>query len=224
MGFIDVPLRPPSVVEAAASALRRRLTGAYDVDEWGLDPELIAVFDPLLSLRWNITVVGATNVPAVGGAVLVFNRRLGVSEPWVVARGMRQATGRFVRTVGVPDLAPVGSLLRRAGGVLDRPDEIAGLLRAGQLVGLPMTRDVRNREHVGALQVRRIQAAIDTGCPVIPVAAAGRELGREWKLVVGEPVAPRRRGGPLAAAELAEATRAAVQVQLDEGMSASWWW
>lgn len=223
-GLVDLPMRAPSLVGDTVAALRRRAVGAYDIDEWGLDPELVAAADPVLALRWHITVVGAQNLPAVGGAVLVFNRRLGASEPWVVARGIRQATGRFVRTVGTPDLAVVGPFLRRFGGVLDRPDEITGLLGAGQLVGLPMKRDVRNREHVGALEVARIKAAIDAGCPVVPVAAVGRELGREWKLVVGAPVAPRRRAGPLAAAELAEATRAAVQLQLDDGLSASWWW
>lgn len=222
--FPSVPFEAPSAAVATVATIRRRLSGDYDIDEWGLDPELVAACDPLFAARWGISVLGAENLPTVGGALLVFNRRLGVSEPWVVARGVRQATGRFVRTVGAPDRAPVGPLLRHFGGVLDRPDEIAGLLRAGQLVGVPMKREVRNREHAGALHVARVQAAIDCGCPVVPVAAIGRELGREWKLVIGAPVAPRRRAGPLAAAELVEATRAAVQLQLDDGLSASWWW
>ncbi|NLD78455.1 MAG: hypothetical protein GX643_17525 [Acidimicrobiales bacterium] len=222
--FPSVPFEAPSVARATASAVRRRLSGDYDVDEWGLDPDLISTFDPLFALRWSIRVVGTENLPTIGGALLVFNRRLGISEPWVVARGVRQATGRFVRTVGAPDHAPVGPVLRRFGGVLDRPDEVSGLLGAGQLVGMPMGRDVINREHAGALHVARVRAAIDRGCPVVPVAAVGRELGREWKLVIGAPVAPRRKAGPLAAAELVEATRAAVQLQLDDGQSASWWW
>lgn len=220
----DLPFQAPSFARATLGTLTRRLRGQYDVDEWGLDPEMVAALDPLFGLRWGISVEGAENLPVVGGALLVYNRRLGVSEPWVVARGIRQATGRFVRTVGAPDRAPVGPLLRHFGGVLDRPDEIAGLLRAGQLVGVPMRRDIRNREHAGALHVARVQAAIDCGCPVVPVAAVGRELGREWKIVIGAPVKPRRKAGPLAAAELVEATRAAVQTHLDDGQSGSWWW
>ena len=47
---------------------------------------------------------------------------------WVLARGIRRASGRFVRTVGVPDRAPVGPFLRRFGGVLDRTDEVTGRL------------------------------------------------------------------------------------------------
>jgi hypothetical protein len=208
---------------ALAVQLGRRARGAYAVDEWGLDPDLVSVADPLLGLRWELQVQGADRLPAVGGAVLVFNRRLGVSEPWVLARGIRQATGRFVRTVGVPDVAPVGPLLRRFGGVLDRTDEIAGLLRAGQLVGLPMTRDLRSRERVGHLDAERLEAAIATDRPVVPVALVGREVGRAWRIVVGSPVPYDAEGGPLAAAELAEATRSAVQVLLDESLPTSWW-
>ena len=107
---------------------------------------------------------------------------------------------------------------------LDRADEVAGLLRAGQMVGLPMRRDVVNREHVGRLEVGRIRAALETGVPVVPVATVGREIGREWQLVVGEPVRLRRKAGPLAAQELAEATRSVVQELLDESLPATWWW
>ncbi|MCB1038530.1 MAG: hypothetical protein KDA94_03205 [Acidimicrobiales bacterium] len=206
-----------------AVQLGRRARGAYAIDDWGLDPDLVSVADPILGLRWDLTVEGAERLPTLGGAVLVFNRRFGISEPWVLARGIRQATGRFVRTVGVPDVAPVGPVLRRFGGVLDRTDEIEGLLRAGQLVGLPMSRDLRSRERVGQLTVERLEAAIATERPVVPVALVGREVGRSWRIVVGSPVPFDAGGGPLAAAELAEATRTAVQELLDEALPTSWW-
>lgn len=206
---------------STVSLLDRRLRGSYEIDEWGLDPELVALSDPAVSLRWDIEVSGSERVPATGGAVLVFNRRLGVSEPWVLARGIRRSSGRFVRTVGVPDVAPVGPLLRRFGAVVDRPEEIAGLLRAGQLVGLPMSRSVRST--VGVLRTDRIEAAITTGRPVVPVAMLGREAGRRWRVVVGEPMVPKRRGGPLAAAALTEAVSAAVQALLDDATMPGLW-
>jgi hypothetical protein len=218
----DVRRRGVPGAEAAAH-LGRRVRGAPQIDEWGLDPELVALADPVFSFRWNIDVVGGQHLPTVGGAVLVFNRRLGVSEPWVLARGIRQATGRFVRTVGAPDVAGVGPFLRRFGGVLDRTDEIAGLLRAGHLVGLPTERGLRSREHVGRLEVPRIGAAIATGAPVVPVALVGRETGRRWQIVVGHPVHPAPEGGPLAAQELAESTRRAAQALLDDALPSSRW-
>jgi len=210
------------VSTALVARLGRRARGGYDVDEWGLDPDLVDLSNPVFSLRWDIEVVGADRLPVVGGAVLVFNRRFGVSEPWVLARGIRQGCGRFVRTVGVPDVAPVGPFLRRFGGVLDRTDEIAGLLRAGQLVGLATSRHLRSSDAVGDLEVTRLEAALATGSPVVPVALVGRELGRAWRVVVGDPVTPSG-GGPLDAAELAESTRSAVEALMDDALPASWW-
>ena len=49
------------------------------------------------------------------------------------------------------------------------------------------------------------------------------ELQEAARIVVGEPVPYDAEGGPLAAAELAEATRSAVQVLLDESLPTSWW-
>ena len=218
----DVRRRGVPGAEAAAQ-LARRVQGAHQIDEWGLDPELVALADPAFALRWTIDVAGGEHLPTVGGAVLVFNRRFGVSEPWVLARGIRLATGRFVRTIGAPDVAGVGPVLRRFGGVLDRTDEIAGLLRAGHLVGLPTARGLRSREYVGQLEVPRIGAAIATGTPVVPVAMVGRETGRRWRIVVGAPVHPAPEGGPLAAQELAESTRRATQALLDDALPSSRW-
>lgn len=220
MTAIDLRRLPGS---ATVNLLGRRLRGANEVDGWGLDPELVALTDPALSVRWDIEVEGAERLPAAGGAVLVFNRRFGISEPWVIARGIRRASGRFVRTVGVVDVAPIGPALRRFGAVIDRPEEIAGLLRAGQLVGLPMSRRLRDRERVGDLQVDRIEAALQTESPVVPVAVLGREAGRRWRVVVGRPVKPSRRGGPLAAAELTEAVRDRVQELLDDATAPGLW-
>lgn len=206
----------------ALATVARRVRGGHDIDEWGLDPDLVNLADPLLALRWDTQVSGIDHLPTVGGAALVFNRRAGFSEPWVLARGIRRASGRFVRTVGVPDVAPAGPVLRRFGGVLDRPEEIAGLLRAGQLVGLPLARSLASRERAGAAEVALVGAALATGRPVVPVALVGRELGRAWRIVVGRPVDPVAQGGPLAVAELAEASRAGVQSLLDDALPASW--
>ena len=120
-----------------------------------------------------------------------------------------------MRWVGIPDVVPVGPGLRRLGGVLDRPDEIAGLLRAGEVVGLSLGREPARRHHAGALHPEVLAPVVETGAKVVPVAVDGRELGRRWRVVVGEALEPAVHPGPLAVADLAEQARAAVQHLLD---------
>ena len=118
-------------VSTLSDVVRRRIDGSYVVDEWGFDPDFVALLAPLLGARWQISVNGSEHIPGEGAAVLVANRRLGMSEPFAVASAVWQATGRIVRVLGVPDIAPIGPVLRRMGAVQDRPDELAGVLRAG---------------------------------------------------------------------------------------------
>jgi hypothetical protein len=86
-----------------------------------------------------------------------------------------------------------------------------------------MARGLRTREQVGRLDAARLEAAVATGCPVVPVALVGREAGRSWRVAIGAPASPSVDGGPLAAAELADTTRHAVQALLDDALPPSWW-
>jgi len=220
--------------------LRRRLRGSYDIDDWGLDPELIALAEPFVGARWEVEVDGAHRIPGTGGALLVYNRQVGLSEPWVLAHGVRRTAGRFVRTVGLLDVAPLGPLLRRFGAVVDRDDEVEGLLRAGQVVAVPLSRRVEPGRP-GSLDPRRIAAARRAGVPVLPVALVGHEATRRWRVVVGDPIAeaappPRGRrarraagrsaaGVDVDAPEVATAAAAATAVGriLDDAVPATWW-
>lgn len=204
---------------SAGARLRHRLSGDYLVDPWGLDLDLLDLVSPLVGARWRVSTEHADLLPTTGPALLVFNRRLGLSEPLVLARGVRLAAGRVVRTVGVPDIAPIGPMLRRLGGVLDRTDEIAGLLRAGELVSVPLRRVVRTSRRAGALPTEILEPALSTGAPVVPVAVVGRETGRTWRVIVGPPLDVRSVGGPLAAAELAESLQRQLQDLLHRATS-----
>jgi hypothetical protein len=198
------------------SLLRRRLDGSYTVDEWGLDPDLVQFVSPVLAARWQVTVDGADGLPASGSALLVFNRRFGFSEPFVVSRGIRQATGRYVRVTGAPDIAPVGPALRRMGAVLARADEVGGLLRADQVVAVGLGSSQRRRHLAGAAPAALLAPALATGSQVFPVAVTGREVGRRWRLVIGAAIEHPASRGPLAAEELADRVRAGVQALLDD--------
>ena len=196
-----------------------RVAGEYEVDPWGFDRDVYNLAARVARWRWHVDVIGATNLSVDGPALLVVNRRFGMSEPAVIAMGVYEATGRRVRPVGVPDFAVIGSLLRRVGGVLDAPAEIRGLLRAGEVVVAPCTRQLFGGDQPGVLRSAALGAALAVGAPVLPVAVSGSELGRSWRVRIGETVAVRpRRGVHLdqLAVELADAARDALAALLSE--------
>lgn len=204
----------PALPAALPAALQRRVNGTFTVDPWGLDADLVDLLAPAARLRWDIDVDGRLDLPP-GPFAIVINRRFGLSEPWVVTEAVRRVAGRHVRFVGLPDVVPIGPALRRLGAVLDRPDEIAGLLRAGEAVGLSLGLEMRWGHHAGGLHPEVLAPVVAAGAPVVPVAVRGREVGRRWRITVGEPVEPAVHPGPLAVADLAEHTRLAVQALLD---------
>jgi hypothetical protein len=209
-------------VADTVALLQRRMSGQYEIDEWGFDPDLIAFLDPLMRLRWRVEVDGAEHVPARGPAVLVGNRRFGIEEPIALARGVRRATGRPVRFLGIADIAAAGPALRRLGGALNQPDELASLLRGGQVAALPLSRVYRRRPRAGSLPPESLAPALALRVPVLPVATIGGEVTGRWRILVGEPLALPAGAGPLAVAELAESAREGVQALLDEAFPPRW--
>ena len=195
----------------------RRIDGSYVVDEWGFDPDFVALLSPVLGARWNVHVEGSEHIPEEGAAVLVANRRFGLSEPFAVAGAVWRSTGRVLRVLGLPDIAPVGPVLRRLGAVQDRPDELAGVLRAGQLALVFLDRQLRTGARVGHIGRESMAPAVELGVPVLPVAITGRELSRRWHVHIGAAVSPRTAAGagPLAVAETIDAVRAEIQESID---------
>ncbi len=196
-------------------AVRRRLNGEFDVDPWGFDHELADMAVAATALRWSVDVLGGARIPQEGPALLVVNRRIGISEPAVVNQGIRRVTGRTARVVGMPDIPIASSWLRRVGAVMSDPAEIAGLLRAGELVMVPLGWQPLHGSIAGELRSAAVQPAIEAGTPVLPVATFGSELGRSWRIMIGEPVLPPKRASKTGAVEFAEAVRAGVQTLLD---------
>lgn len=165
------------------------VAGTWTVDPWGFDPGAYDLAARAGRLRWAVRVEDAEHVPSSGPALLVVNRRFGLSEPAVVAMGVHEASRRRVRPVGIPDVPVLGEVLRRLGGVLDAPAEIRGLLRAGKVVAVPCSRQPFHARVPGLLRAGAVRAALDAGAPVLPVAVRGNELGLAWHVRVGAPVA-----------------------------------
>jgi 1-acyl-sn-glycerol-3-phosphate acyltransferase len=206
------------------ATLGQWLRGDVEIDPWGCDAGAQDLADVFVRQAMRVTVTGGEHLPPAGAALLVANRRLGVLEPMALGRAVRQETGRRMRFTGLPDVAPVGTPLRRLGAAVGRPSEVASLLRAGHLVGLPLAMQVRSRMRAGNLRPEDVGPALDTGVPIVPVAVVGGELTGRWNVHVGAPVPPPRSRGPLAIAEAADATHHAVQALLDDAFPPRWPW
>ncbi|BBH64917.1 glycerol acyltransferase [Actinoplanes sp. OR16] len=173
--------------------LRRRLAGAYEVDEFGFDPELTdAVFQPILKLLYRdwfrTEVFGIENVPADGGGLVVGNHSgtLALDALMLtVAMRDKHPEKRHLRLLGA-DLVfrmPVMSELARAAGatVACNPDA-ERLMTSGQLVGVfPEGFKGIGKRFSERYKLQRfgrggfVSAALRTGTPIIPVAIVGAE-------------------------------------------------
>ena len=200
-----------------------RLRGDFEVDAWGCDPAVQDAIDAVIRPLLRIDISGEENLPG-GRCTLVSNRRFGVLEPMVLGRAVRMATRRRLRVVGLPDLAPFATVLRRAGAVVNHPAEVAGLLRDGRMVALPLSVRFGNPPMAGDISPDDMAGPLAAQSPVVPVSITGGEFARSWRVAFGAPVPCPKARGPLALAELADAARNGVQALLDEATPPRWPW
>jgi hypothetical protein len=190
--------------------------GAGSVDDWGRDPELVSAVIELSRLRWDIATGGFERMPRKAGALVVTNARRYALAPIFTAFALTRALDRPVRFVGRPDDAPVGPFARRIGGLLDRPEEVRGALRAGELVVMGAAPHTGTRA-VGIINHHLVGAAVATKVGVYPAATTSSPFGRQARVEIGRRLQPpRHRRGPLAELELADRVRREIERLLDE--------
>ncbi len=194
----------------------RRVTGRFRIDEWGFDRDVLTTIAPFARLRWRIQTEAEHLVPEIGPALLVYSRRVGVSEPIVLGSAVLSATGRALRGAGAPGRAPLALPARKIGGVPSNSADLRSLMRAGELVSWPLSRELLHPFHVPAVPVGPIEVALDAGAPILPVAVLGLETGRRWVVRFGPPIVTRRRRTTAEAAQLADETRRRIQRLITE--------
>jgi 1-acyl-sn-glycerol-3-phosphate acyltransferase len=173
--------------------LRRRLRGEYEVDDFGLDEELLRdVMTPLvrpLYERWfRVQTLGVNRIPGTGPALLVANHSGTIpldSVMMTYAVANEHSARRLVRNVGadlVYKLPFVGPIARKAGTVVAHEDDALELLRRGELVGVfpegykGVGKGWRERYRLQRFgRGGFIELALRARVPIVPVAIVGAE-------------------------------------------------
>ena len=180
-------------IASALSFLRRRLSGQYEVDEFGFDRELTEhVFYPVLRAlyrTWFRTeVFGVDNLPLDGAGLVVGNHSGTIAVDAVVLAAVlhdHHPTRRHLRLLAadlVFRLPVICELVRKSGGTLACAPDTERLLRSGELVGVfPEGFKGVGKHYRDRYKLQRfgrggfVSAAMRTGAPIIPVAIVGAE-------------------------------------------------
>ncbi|MDN5790662.1 MAG: acyltransferase family protein [Micrococcales bacterium] len=173
--------------------LRRRLSGSYEVDEFGFDKDFTtSVYLPLLRplyRKWfRIEVKGIENIPATGGALIVSNHSGTIALDSVmtqVAVHDEHPQQRHLRMLGadlVFQTPFVGTVARRSGSTLAANTDAERLLTSGELVGVwPEGFKGVGKPFSERYKLQRfgrggfVAAALRTGVPIIPCSIVGAE-------------------------------------------------
>ncbi|HVE98469.1 MAG TPA: lysophospholipid acyltransferase family protein [Mycobacteriales bacterium] len=212
-GDADVPARPlgrvdtegPESAETLPPAdwerrlagvlafVRRRLTGDYQVDDFGFDPDfadnvLMTAVRPLYERYFRVEARGLQHVPDTGGALLVANHSgtlpldaIGAALPLLD----QHPAHRHLRMLGadlVFSLPVVAPLARKAGHTLACNADAERLLASGELVGVwPEGFKGIGKPFSERYKLQRfgrggfVSAALRTGVPIIPCSIVGAE-------------------------------------------------
>ncbi|QUQ70472.1 lysophospholipid acyltransferase family protein [Kutzneria sp. CA-103260] len=173
--------------------LRRRITGDYQVDEFGFDRELtdnvmMPLLRPLYEKWFRVETIGLHNVPADSGALLVANHSGTLpmdSVMTAVAVHEHHPANRHLRMLGadlVFRLPMISSIARKTGQTLACNPDAERLLRGGELVGVwPEGFKGVGKPYKDRYKLQRfgrggfVSAALRTRTPIIPVSIVGAE-------------------------------------------------
>jgi 1-acyl-sn-glycerol-3-phosphate acyltransferase len=195
--------------------LRRRLTGDFDVDEFGFDEDFttnvyLPLLRPLYRTWFRVEVRGIENLPAEGGGLVVANHSGTVAMDSLmtqVAVFDEHPGHRHLRMLGadlVFQTPVIAKVARKSGSTLAGNADAERLLAGGELVGVwPEGFKGVGKPFSERYKLQRfgrggfVSAAIRTGVPIVPCSIVGAEeiypiLGNMKTLarLLGAPYAP----------------------------------
>jgi 1-acyl-sn-glycerol-3-phosphate acyltransferase len=180
-------------VAETLSFLRRRLTGGYEVDEFGFDEDFtehayLPLLRPLYKKWFRVEVRGIENIPSEGGALVVANHSGTVAMDSLmtqVAVHDEHPAHRHLRMLGadlVFQTPVVGQMARRSGSTLAANPDAERLLSQGELAGVwPEGFKGVGKPFSERYKLQRfgrggfVSAALRTGVPIIPCSIVGAE-------------------------------------------------
>ncbi|MDV3220751.1 lysophospholipid acyltransferase family protein [Intrasporangium sp.] len=173
--------------------VRRRLTGEYEVDEFGFDADYtvhvhLPLLRPLYRSWFRVEVKGIENIPAEGGALIVANHSGTVAMDSLmtqVAVYDEHPNHRHLRMLAadlVFQTPFVGSIARRSGSTLAANSDAERLLGEGHLVGVwPEGFKGVGKPFSERYKLQRfgrggfVSAALRAGVPIVPCSIVGAE-------------------------------------------------
>ncbi|MFC4503869.1 MULTISPECIES: lysophospholipid acyltransferase family protein [Streptomyces] len=173
--------------------LRRRLTGDYEVDDFGYDEELtdqvlMSLLRPVYEKYFRVDVKGIENIPAEGGALIVANHsgtlpldglmmQVAVHDHHPADRHLRLLAADLVFVLPV-----VNELARKLGHTLACAEDAERLLGAGELVGvMPEGFKGIGKPFSERYKLQRfgrggfVSTALRQGAPIVPCSIVGAE-------------------------------------------------
>ncbi|MFE6827825.1 lysophospholipid acyltransferase family protein [Streptomyces sp. NPDC057690] len=180
-------------IAGGLSFLRRRLTGDYEVDDFGYDEELtdqvlMSLLRPLYEKYFRVEVKGVENIPAEGGALIVANHSGTLPLDGLmmqVAVHDHHPAGRHLRLLAadlVFVLPVVNELARKLGHTLACAEDAERLLGQGELVGvMPEGFKGIGKPFSERYKLQRfgrggfVSTALRQGAPIIPCSIVGAE-------------------------------------------------
>ena len=195
--------------------LRRRLTGDFEVDDFGFDEDFtvnafLPTLRPLYQSWFRVEVRGIENIPADGGGLVVSNHSGTLAFDSLmtqVAVYDESPTHRHLRMLGadfVFQTPVVSQMARKSGTTLAATPDAERLLAQGELVGVwPEGFKGIGKPFSERYKLQRfgrggfVASAIRAGVPIIPCSIVGAEeiypmLGnlKTFARLVGAPYAP----------------------------------
>lgn len=208
-------------VEYRGDQFKRRFTGEYQTDPWGMDYEFIEIVQPLLDFLqkqyFRLELTGLEHVPEVGRAILVANHS--GQFPWDglmlnTAILNQHPSQRTVRVLFDPWFATIpflGDSLVRLGQIVASEESGEKLLEQDELIAVfpegnrAMGKTTKNQYKLSRFDPNAfIRMALKTGAPILPVSIVGSEetaptlrRSRTLAALTGAPFFPLPLLGPL---------------------------